>query len=322
MADSVVDTLQNPSALNLAPQIEDVLRNRLPGILAGLTHKINVGQLLASSGTIADIEIDKIVVGSATIGQLTLQGLALDIQSGSAFLQNVRTVLQLQCTLNWSYDIGIASDSGSDSLGSLSFPINIGNLQVPSLNNIPLSIPTFAASNISATIPPIAALDLGGGSFSGVTATNAALPTNGFQLTGLGLGSVSVSNVQVPNASVSKVSIQQFKPNANVVVPSVEVDQIHLPSAHASDIQTAAPIGFDAVAAARGISANFGIFSLTLSVTPIAHINIGSLLLQGVSISGSVSKASVSNIGIPVDVRGINLKTITIEQIQVDNVTV
>jgi hypothetical protein len=313
----------NPAALNpqLSPQVTAALQQHLPIVLAGLTRKINIAQVLAAAGQITDIEVDKIVLGSAHIGQLTLNGTSLNLSSGSAFLRNVRIVLELQFSLDWWYDIGIAHGSGTDNLGSVSFGINVGDVLVPSLNNIPLTIPNLTATNVAADIAPITNLDLAGGGFTGLNAMNATIPADGFQLSGLGVGSVSISNGQVPRTLVEKVSIQDFKPNGNIVVPSLQLGPVQLPSANAGDIRTGAAIAFDGIASKRGLSANLGIFGITIWVTPIAHISIGSLDLQGVSIAGSVNQATVLNVSVPIDIRGINLKTINIGQIDVNNIT-
>jgi hypothetical protein len=87
-------------------------------------------------------------------------------------------------------------------------------------------------------------------------------------------------------------------------------------------MQTAAPITFDSQASSLGPPFSLdGIFGVTIWVSPIADVNIGSLLLQSVSISGTVKQASIQNVSVPVDVRRINLKTINIGQIYVNNIT-
>lgn len=313
----------NPAALSaqLSPQVTAALQQHIPVLLAGVTRKINIAQLLAASGKITDIEIDKIVLGSAHIGRLSLEGTSLDLRSGSAHLRNVRMVLELQFSLDWWFDVGIASDSGTDNLGALLFGINIGDVLVPSLNNIPLTIPSVAATNVAADIAPINNLDLGGGGFTGLNATNATIPADGFQLSGLGLGSVSIGNAQAPRALVEKVSIQDFSPNGSIVVPSVQLGHLQLPSANAADIQTTAATTFNGIASKQGLSASLGIFGVTIWVTPIAHISIGSLLLRGVSIAGSVNQATIQNVSVPLDIRGINLKTIDIGQIDANTIT-
>jgi hypothetical protein len=286
-----------------------------------MTQTINIAQVTAASGTMVDIEIDKIVLGGVTIGQVVLNGTSLDIASGSAFLQNVRIVLTLDFFFNWSVNIWFWSDSGSINLGSLSFPLDLGNVLVPSLNHIPLNIPNIVLANLSAIVAPLTSVDLGGGSFTGLTATKIAIPKNGFTLTGLGLGSVSVSTVQVPQTAVAKVSVQDFHPNANIVLPSATLGPVQIPSGNVSNIQTTAPIGFNGIASQQGIGFGFGPVSASIMVTPTAFVSIGSLLLQGVSLSGSVAQAILANIGVPVDIRGINVSTIDIGQLDVNNIT-
>lgn len=287
-----------------------------------MTQSINIAQITAASGTAVDIEIDKIVLGGLTIGQLTLQGTSLDIASGSAFLQNVRIVISLDFTFNWSVDVFFWSDSGSIDLGTLTFPVSLGNVAIPALNNIPLNIPNIVLANLSAAIAPLTSIDLGGGTFSGLTATNTVVPKSGFTLTGLGLGSVSISNLQVPEATMAAVSVQDFHPNANVVLPSATLSSLQLPSGTASDIQTTAAIGFTGIASRQSVGFGFGPVSASISVTPTAFVSIGSLLLSNVKLSGSVVQAILANVGIPVDVRGINLKMIDIGQINANAITV
>lgn len=256
-----------------------------------------------------------------TIGQLSLQGTSVDIASGSASLANVRIVITLDFTFNWWINLGFWSDSGSANIGSLSFGLSLGDVAIPSLNNIPLSIPNVVLSNLSAVIPPVMSLDLGGGVFTGITATNAAIPKNGFTLTGLGLGAVSIANAQVPEATVAAVAIQDFHPNANVVLPSATIGPLQIPAASAADIQATTAISFTGNASPQGASLNLGVLGGTINVTPTAFVSIGSLVLQGVSLSGSVTQAILESIGVPVDIRGINLGAIDITQINVNNIT-
>ena len=97
-----------------------------------VTHTISVAQLQVASGQIGDIEIDKITPGQAQVGRLTLGGTSLTINSGSAFLHNVRFLLQLQFTLGYWYNLGFGiSGSGSDDLGTIAIPFNVGNVLVP-----------------------------------------------------------------------------------------------------------------------------------------------------------------------------------------------
>jgi len=305
----------------LDPQIAAALRQHLVPLLAGFTRKITVAQVTGASGSIGDIGIDKIVLGSATIGHLTLQGTSLDIRSGTAYLQNVRIVLQLQLSVDWWYDLGFTSNNGTVNLGSLSFGVNVGNVLVPSLGDIPVSIPTLDIANLVANISPINNLDLGGADLQGLKVTNTTVAADGFRLTGIGLGAVSVANAQVPRTLVDATNVQRFTPKGNILVPSVQVGQIKFPSSNVANIQTTAGVAFQGIASRRGVGANLGIFGFTFWITPVAYINIGSMLLSNVSISGAVNSASVQNVSVPVDIQGINLKTIDILQLDVNSIS-
>ena len=286
-----------------------------------MAQTVNIAQAAIASGAVADIKIEEIVLGGVTIGQLTLEGTTLDIAAASAALQAVRIVINLDFAFDWWINLGFWSDSGTASLGSLSFALDLGNVSIPSLGNIPLSVPNIAIANLSAVVAPIAASDLGGGTFSALSATNIVVPKNGFTLTGFAVGGVTIANVEVPEAAAAAVSIQDFHPNGNLVLPNASLGPLQIPSVTTADVETTAAIGFNGNATQQGLGLNLGVLGGTFDVTPTAYVSIGSLQLQGVSLSGSVAKAILDNIGVPVDIGGINLSTIDIGQITAANIT-
>jgi hypothetical protein len=287
-----------------------------------MAQTINIAQAAVASGAVADIKVDQIVLGGVTIGQLTLEGTTLDIAAASAALQAVRVVINLDFSFDWWINLGFWSDSGTNSLGSLSFALDLGNVSIPSLGNIPISVPNIAIANLSAVVAPIAAADLGGGTFSALSATSIVVPTNGFTLTGFAVGGVTIANVQVPEAAAAAASIQDLHPNGNLVLPNASLGPLQIPSVTTADVQTTAAIGFNGNASQQGLGLNLGVLGGTFEVTPTAYVSIGALALQGVSLSGSVTKAILDNIGVPVDLQGISLSTIDIGQITATSITV
>jgi hypothetical protein len=287
-----------------------------------MSQTINLAQAAVASGAVADIKIEEIVLGGVTIGQLTLEGTSLDIAAASAALESVRVVINLDFSFDWWINLGFWSDSGSNSLGSLSFALDLGNVSIPSLGNIPLTVPNIAIANLSAVVAPISAADLGGGTFTALSASNIVLPKSGFTLAGFAVGGVTIANVEVPDAAAASVSIQDFQPNGNILFPNASLGPLQIPSVTTADVQTTASIGFNGSAAQQGLNLNLGVLGGTFDVTPTAYVSIGSLQLQGVSLSGSVAKAILDNIGVPVDIRGISLNTIDIGQITASNITI
>jgi hypothetical protein len=286
-----------------------------------MAQSITLAQAAVASGAAADIKIEQIVLGGVTIGQLTLEGTTLDINAASAALDSVRVVINLDFSFDWWINLGFWSDSGSANLGSLSFALDLGNVSIPSLGNIPLSVPNIAIANLSAVAAPIAATDLGGATFTALSASNIVLPKGGFTLAGFAVGGVSIANVEVPGAAAASLSIQDFHPNGNIVLPTASLGPLQIPSVTTADVQTTAAIGFNGNATQQGLSLNLGALGGTFDVTPTAYVSIGSLQLKGVSLSGSVAKAILDNIGVPVDIQGISMSTIDIGQITAANIT-
>jgi hypothetical protein len=75
-------------------------------------RSIDVAQLLVGSGTLGSLHVQDLTVGAATVDRLVIQGISAGIHSGSAFLQNVRFLLELRLSVHWWYDVGLWSDSG------------------------------------------------------------------------------------------------------------------------------------------------------------------------------------------------------------------
>ncbi len=287
-----------------------------------MAQTINIAQAGAASAVAADIKIDEIVLGGVTIGQLSLEGASLDLGSGSASLQNVRIVLTLDFQFDWWINLGFWSDSGSADLGSLSFALDLGNIAIPSLGNIPLAIPNIALASLNAAFAPVTAIDLGGGNLAGIAATSITLPKDGFTLTGLGVGAISIASVQVPAGVAAQFSIQEFHPNASMVLPGATLGPVQIPSASAADVQTTAPVSFTGAASQQALSLSLGVLGGSINVTPTAFVSIGALGLHGVALSGTVTQAILNNIGVPVDIRGLSLNAIDIAQITATNITV
>jgi hypothetical protein len=286
-----------------------------------MAQSINLAQAAAASGAVADIKVEQIVLGGVTIGQLTLEGTSLDIAAGSAALSAVRVVINLDFSFDWWINLGFWSDSGSANLGSLSFALDLGNVSIPSLGNIPLAVPNIVIANLSAVVAPIAAADLGGGSFTALTASNVVAPKSGFTLAGFSVGGITVASVEVPEATAAGIAIQDFHPNGNLVLPTASLGPLQIPTVTTGDVQTTAAIGFNGSAAQQGLGLSLGVLGGTFDVTPTAYVSIGALQLQGVALSGSVTKAILDNIGVPVDVRGISMSNIDISQITASGIT-
>ena len=298
----------------------DSLRQHLPQLFDALVKKINVEQILAESGTVGQVTVGQVAVGNVVVDSLTLHNTQANLKSGNAYLENVGITIELKFKLHWWYDIGIYSDSGDENLGSLSFAMNVGNVAVPSLANIQMTIPSVTVNNVAAQVNPLQNLDLGGAAFNKLKVLKTTLPAAGFGLTGMALGSLGLSALGVPDVASEQASIDEFKPNQTVVLPGASLGSVSIPSTSIPDVQSGA-FGLDAQASSRGIKVDFGIFGFTFTVTPVVHMHIGAMTLHDLGLSADVGSIDVQNIHVPLDVKGITLKTLKLHTLTVTDVS-
>jgi len=297
----------------------DSLRQHLPQLFDALVKKVDIAQVLAASGTVGQVTVGQVTVGNVVVDSLTLHDTKANLKSGNAYLENVGMTIELRFKLHWWFDIGIYSDSGDDDLGSLWFSMNVGNVAVPSLANIQMTIPAVTVSNVAAQVNPLQNLDLGGASFAKLKVTKTSLPVAGFSLSGMGLGALKLSGLGVPAVACEQVSIDEFKPNQTVLLPGASVGNVAIPSTSIPDVQSGA-FGLDAQASSRGLKVDFGIFGFTFLVTPVVHMSIGAMTLHDLGLSASVGGIDIKNVRVPLDVKGITLKTLKLDNLTVTDV--
>jgi hypothetical protein len=305
------------AAQDLAAQIQGPVLQALNAV----ARQINIAQIAAQLGSIGHLTVGQVSVGNVTVGTLTLNNISAKLQSAQASLQNVTMTLELQFTLNWSYNVGLWSGSGSDNLGSLSFSMNLGSVLVPSLANIDMTIPQATLRNLAVQVPPMSNLDLGSASFTGMSLTNTTAPTPGFSLSGLTLGALSLTQLGVPAAASQQATVADFKPNQSVTIPAASVGQVSVPATSVPDIVSGS-FAFDAQASSQGVDANFGIFSIGIAVTPTAHMNVGSMRLSNVNLSATVGGAAIKSVQVPFEAHNILLNTLKMTNVTIDTVKV
>lgn len=300
--------------------ISGAILNRLPEILSPLLKRVNIEELAVNSGTIGNISIDKVNIGTAKIDKVTLANTVATVKAGNVFLQNVRMNLELQFHLDWSYDVWFASDSGTVDLGSMGFSMTIGNVTVPALQDIHLNVPSVDIHNVTGSIPPINSLKLGDAGFTNLVAKKTTLPVAGFSLSGLGMGAFSLLTAQVPQTFTDEASIASFTPSGEIALPGFTLTALNVPQTTVPNA-TSGQFTFDARASDRSIGVDAGIFSITIRVTPIAHLAIGAMVLSNLSMAASVGSVVATDIRLPVTVKGIVLDNLTMTDVGIKNIT-
>lgn len=298
------------------------LREHLPQVFGAVSKQINLAQLSVKSGAVGHVTIGQVTVGDVVVGSMKLVNTSATLQSSQALLENVGINLELQFRLIWSYDLGIfGGGSGTENLGSMFFAMSVGNVFVPSLGAIQMNVPQVTVDNVAARVPPMSDLDLGSASFSQLNVTGTRLPTPGFALNGMSFGTFRLSDFEVPAATSDEVRIDQFRPDQDVVLPGASVGPVSIPSTSVPSVRSGS-FNFDARTDRRSIGANFGLFGISIEVTPIAHMRVGAMTLAGLQLSATVGNIAVENVRIPVDVHGILLRNLTLASVTANDVTI
>lgn len=285
---------------------------------------IDIAQVLAASGTIGSLKVGQIQLGEAVIDRLVIRDLTTGIHSGRALFDNVRTVTRVQVIVDWWYDVFLDEGSGRETLTSPLIPLEVGNLMVPSLQDINLSVPALTVEGAQATVAPIANLDLGAARFADVKVNGTSLPAAGFGLSGLELGTLTLSDLGVPATLTRSVSLGEFRPDAPIRLPAVEVTGVKVPAAEAPSIRSNSPVNVFGLQPQNPYPVgglDFGIFGFSIGVRPIIDLQIGVLTLDEVTLRAEIGGLRVEGVTTPVTVRDVQLGDVALQQVTVKQIT-
>ena len=159
---SLKERLSADNLLDSLPVSRDLL-TRLGVLGAQVSRKIAIDQVSVQDGTLNNLRVDKVTLGSASIGNLHVENTQASVDSARAVLNQVRTLVELGFRLDWKIDLGwLGSWDGSEDMGSLDIPVDLGTITVPDLGNIDLQIPAIDIPGLVAQMKPIDQLNLGG----------------------------------------------------------------------------------------------------------------------------------------------------------------
>jgi len=286
---------------------------------------IDIGRILAVSGIMGSLKVGNVQLGQATIDQLVIRDITTSIHSGRAFFENVRTVIRVDVIVDWWCDILFSSGNGRETLTSPLIPLEVGNLLVPSLQNISFSVPQVAVEGAQAQLTPVIGLDLGGGRFDDVKVNATKLPSSGFSLSGLGIGALTLDAVGVPATVTESVSVAQFHPNGNLVLPGVDVTGIQVPAAQVPRVVSNSPVNIFSLQPQESYpigGLDLGVFGFRIAVKPFIDLQIGVLTLDDVSLQAAFGSLQIEGVTSPVTVQDIALGDVRLQQVTVNQISV
>jgi hypothetical protein len=226
--------------------------------------------------------------------------------------------------LDWHLHIelpgNVIDDSGTEDLDSPTFIIGFGDIRLPGLENLKIDIASLAVDSPSATILPVSNIQLGKAIAQGIQAKKLQLPTDGFSLSGLGLGTLNVDGFGAPAATVDSATIAKVTGDTTPF-GQMSLSNLGLPASQIPDIVAQ---GIDSTATPRpkAFHLDMGCLDLVLKVNPTAQAHIDEFIIRNVKASGSIGKIELHNVVAPYELLNVTLSQLGIESIYVPSVAI
>ncbi len=317
---SLKERLSPDSLLESLPVSRDLL-TRLGLLGAQVSRKIAIDQVSVDNGTLNNLKVEKVNLGSASIGSLTVQNGSASVNNANAVLNQVRSIVELEFHLDWEIDLGwIGSWDGSENMGSLDIPVDLGTITVPDLGDIDLQIPSIDIPGLVAEMKPIDQLDLGNLDISGVRLDKLSLPSAGLSITGMGVGDLTLSSVTVPSADGEAMRVNRAAPTQHLNLPGASLENVAIPAVNMPSA-TSGSFTADATASDKSVGVDIGILKVSVRVTPTVHLNVGSMTLSDAQLAADLGKVSINDISLPVSLEGITGGELGLNSISVNKLT-
>ena len=208
----------------------------LEAIASAVLHHVSIDQIAVAAGRASALSIDRVALGDATVGKVVIEDLGAELECGAAVLRDVRMILELHFKVRWAYDLGwFGADSGIKTLGSKAKGIELHDIGLPSLQDIAIKVPEATVEDVAADLDDIADLDLGSGGFDGLSIDQTRLPSDGFGLAGMGVGSVEIGSFGAPASDSQQLRLNRFTPDGPIQLPNLKVRNIEVPHIEVPD---------------------------------------------------------------------------------------
>ena len=271
------------------------------------------------------ISVGQVAIGPIRIGRFVLNDFDLRASSGEAQLRNFRVTIALAMKIEWRIFVPLPlvpdiDERGTIDLGKPSFTVPLGDVKIPALQSFTVSVDSLTATNVAAAASPLTNLQLGSAVAEQIRARNIAVPSQGFQIAGLTIGSARAEGIAVPGANVEDVTIGRVKGEA-LPMGSLTLTNLNLPPATVSDIRSE-NIDVRAVQVGKVFHADLGILELSLTVTPEARGQIEQLLIGRVTASTTIGRIEMTDVVAPYEFLNLTLSQIGIETIEIPTLSV
>lgn len=282
---------------------------------------ITIPQLSAQQAALRTVSIGQVGIGPITVGELTLSNADLSMSAAQGVLRNMNVTITLHISVEWHVHVGLPDgipdiDIGdTNDLGSLDFSLAAGDLVIPGLNNLSFNIPSITAQNLSVSANPLS-LELSGLTAEQIAAQNVTLPTAGFTIAGMNLGSVQANGISVPAAAVNQATVGRVHGDP-VSVPALTLHSMNLPTAQIPRVNSSLPLDIPVVLQERAVGFDAGLLRIAIHIAPSARAHIEHLEITGAQASVTADVVVLHNVTLPFEVLNLTLSEVGIETIDI-----
>jgi len=314
-----------PSVDAVNPAVPNTLTSALA---AAVIRRISLPKFLSVSGSANSITIDQIRLTNTEVDSVDVVDVNTELDTGTVLIENARAIVSLSLRFNFGIHIplpwpipDIDIDS-SVSLGGITFPFDIGDINIPNLNNVDLEIPSATLQDIQASLAPINNLDLGGATFDGLELENTILPTAGFGLSGMSMGVFSLNSLTMPSITSASLSVDGFSLNDALQLPSLTIEGIQLPVVTAPRVTTTAPVVVPNVTSeTQNIPLTGGILTSSIDISPTLTIAIDAMVIDDISAVSTIGRVDIRDLQSSVEVTGITANGLELTNIELESAT-
>ncbi len=293
-------------------------------LATAVRKSLNIEQLVARCGSSSSLDINRIDLTETRADHVHIENLTMQVQCGSAVLQNVRAIIELNFTAHWEYDLKwLGRDSGVMKLGEKASTVELHDIALPRLEDFAFDVPVVDVEDVDVLVDPLTNLKFGGSALEGFRVNQTNAPEEGFSVSNLDLGKLEITGIKVPATHSERVDIDSFSPLQSIKLPSVELGPVTVPAVAIDDVQSdgaVSVLGAELESVVAPVFKIGDVFKIKLVVDPVLHLQIGLVVLSDLEASASIEKVSLKDIEADVSVTGITLENLQLQDAGIERV--
>lgn len=289
------------------------------------SRKLKIDKVSVKKAQVQKVELqDRIILGANQVKKLKVGDLRLVVKPASLAFKVVKIGINMSIQLQWSVDPpGPWSKSGTIMIPFENINLPLPDIEIPGLP-LAFSVDSLSQGPLLVSMEPILAANvpaiLAKLVVEGIETGNIVLPTAGFTVNGLGIGSLVLRDLSLSGMRLDYTKLARVSAQGSIPIPHIGMSNINLTSVSVGTVD-ASGLSFSADLSLPPKTVGEGPASFTATPSGKLTINIGKFQLKDVVLSGQFGSIVLEGIDLTFDARGIRLSPIDLEQITAHEIT-